>query len=150
MYKFFLIGMIIFGIAACGGGQKDTDSNNAKPAKSMFDSAAIQKENKIAAGKLVYQKVCQACHQPDGKGLPKAFPPLAQSDYLVADIPRAIGGVANGLTGEITVNGEKYNLVMPKADLTDEEIADAFTYVLHTFTDAGRIVLASEVKAVRK
>lgn len=148
MNKYILIGMLSLGIAACGGSQENT--NTTEPVKSMVDTVAMQKEAKMAAGKLVYEKVCQACHQADGKGLPKMYPPLAHSDYLVADIPRAIAGVANGLNGEITVNGEKYNLVMPKAALTDVEIADAFTYVLHTFTDKGRIVLAAEVAAVRK
>ena len=88
---------------------------------------------KIASGKAVYEKVCQACHQADGKGLPATFPPLAGSDYLAADLPRAIGGVVNGLTGEITVNGEKFNQAMPAANLTDEEVAAAFTFVLNNF-----------------
>ncbi len=91
-----------------------------------------------------------ACHQADGKGLPATFPPLAGSDYLAADLPRAIGGVVNGLTGEITVNGEKFNQAMPAATNTDEEIADAFTYVLNNFGNKGGEVSAAEVKATRK
>ena len=43
----------------------------------------------MAAGQKVYQTLCIACHQPDGKGLPGAFPPLAASDYLLADKRRA-------------------------------------------------------------
>ena len=35
----------------------------------------------IEKGKQVYMGLCFACHQPDGKGLPGAFPPLAASDY---------------------------------------------------------------------
>ena len=37
----------------------------------------------VKAGEAVYQTVCLACHQADGKGLPGAFPPLAGSDYLL-------------------------------------------------------------------
>lgn len=63
---------------------------------------------------------------------------------------RAISGVVNGLSGEITVNGEKYNQVMPASTLTDEEIADVFTYILNNFDNKGGEVTAAEVKAVRK
>ena len=41
------------------------------------------------------------------------FPPLAKSDYLMADKSRAIETVLNGLTGPIEVNGQRYNGVMP-------------------------------------
>ena len=102
------------------------------------------------AGKANYEKTCFACHQADGKGLPAAFPPLLASDYLAADLSRAISGVVNGLSGEITVNGEKYNQVMPASTLTDEEIADVFTYILNNFDNKGGEVTAAEVKAVRK
>ena len=40
------------------------------------------------------------------QGLPNVFPPLAKSDYLLADRKRAIGVVLNGLTGPVTVNGK--------------------------------------------
>ena len=43
----------------------------------------------VKAGESVYQTVCLACHQADGKGLPGAFPPLAGSDYLLGDKDRA-------------------------------------------------------------
>ena len=37
-------------------------------------------------GKSVYSKTCIACHQANGAGIPGAFPPLAQSDYLNKDV----------------------------------------------------------------
>lgn len=74
-----------------------------------------------------------ACHQAEGKGLADAFPPLASSDYLNEDIGRAISTVANGLSGEITVNGQVFNSVMPSQNLSDEEIADVLTYITHNW-----------------
>lgn len=120
-------------------------TNQETPAADTDNSAA-----KIAEGKALYEKQCQACHQADGKGLPAAFPPLASSDYLAADLHRAIGGVVNGLSGEITVNGAKFNQTMPKSTYTDEEIAAVFTYVLNSFGNKGGTVTAEEVKALRK
>ena len=138
---------------SCGGEEKKEEipATTVAP-KSMLEEtpAAGGLEARLASGKAVYEKTCQACHQADGKGLPATFPPLAGSDYLAADLPRAIGGVVNGLTGEITVNGEKFNQAMPAATNTDEEIADAFTYVLNNFGNKGGEVSAAEVKATRK
>ena len=47
--------------------------------------AGLTKEMQAEKGKQVYMGLCFACHQPDGKGLPGAFPPLAGSDYMLAD-----------------------------------------------------------------
>src|SRR5690606_22147637 len=41
-------------------------------------------ENKVN-GALLYTDNCQACHQADGKGLPGAFPPLANSPVVTGD-----------------------------------------------------------------
>lgn len=137
---------------SCGGDEKKDTLTTTEAPKSMLEETptAGGLESKIASGKAVYEKVCQACHQADGKGLPATFPPLAGSDYLEADLPRAIGGVVNGLSGEITVNGEKYNQAMPAATLSDDEVANVFTYVLNNFGNKGGEVNAADVKAVRK
>lgn len=143
---------VTFLFSCSGGGNDKSESSNttADAPKSMVDDASDGKDAKIAAGKAVFEKVCQACHQADGKGLPVSFPPLAKSDYLAADLPRAIAGVVNGLSGEITVNGTKFDQVMPAATLSDDEVAAAFTFVLNSFGNKGGSVTAAEVKAVRK
>jgi nitrite reductase (NO-forming) len=88
---------------------------------------------KMASGKNLYTKTCFACHQANGEGIPNAFPPLAKSDYLNANVKRAIGIVLHGKTGEITVNGKKYNSVMTKQTLTDDEVADVLTYIYNSW-----------------
>lgn len=146
-----IVAIAIF--SACGGGEKPAETAPATTEEapaSMVAATTLTKEQKIEAGKAVYEKVCQACHQADGKGLPNAFPPLAGSDYLAADLTKSIHGVVNGLSGEITVNGNKFNSVMPKADLDDEEIANVFTYVLNNFSNKGGEVSAEEVAATRE
>ena len=67
------------------------------------------KEQQIADGKVIYTKTCVACHQAQGQGLEGAFPPLAKSDFLNADVDRAIDIVLHGKQGEVTVNGKKYS-----------------------------------------
>jgi len=113
--------------------------------------AGLTKEMQIEKGKQVYMGLCFACHQPDGKGLPMAFPPLANSDYMLADRDRAIRIVLKGLTGPVTVNGTTINSVMPpqEAVLTDAQVADVLTYVFNTWGNKGDAFTADQVKALR-
>ena len=104
---------------------------------------------KIASGEQIYTKTCFACHQANGEGIANAFPPLAKSDYLNADVKRAIDIVLNGKTGEITVNGAKYNSIMTKQTLTDDEIADVLTYVYNSWGNNKTNVDASMVSEVK-
>lgn len=100
-------------------------------------------------GKRLYASTCFACHQATGDGIPNAFPPLAKSDYLNADINRSIDIVLYGKTGEITVNGKKYNSVMTKQTMTDEEVADVLTFVYNSWGNNKSVVTEKMVKARR-
>ena len=104
----------------------------------------------MKAGEQIFQTVCMACHQADGKGLPGMFPPLAGSDYLLGGKDRAVGVVVNGLQGEVVVNGNKFNSVMPAmVQLSDQEIADALTYAMNSWGNAGGAITSSQVAAER-
>lgn len=85
----------------------------------------------------------------DGSGLANAFPPLAESDYLNADVNRAIDIVLNGLSGEIVVNGKTYNSNMPAQVLSDDEIANVLTYVYNQWGNNGTVVTPEMVAAQR-
>jgi nitrite reductase (NO-forming) len=91
-----------------------------------------------------------ACHQANAEGIPNVFPPLAKSDYLNKDPKKAVEAIVNGLQGEITVNGAKFNQVMPKLSLTDEQTANVVTYVLNNFGNKGGEVTPDQVKKLRK
>ncbi len=103
------------------------------------------------AGQAAYNANCAACHQPDGKGLPGAFPPLAASDYLTGHTPADIAGlVLKGMSGEIIVNGVKYNNVMPaQSHLSDADIAAIINYVYASWGNQGGSITADEVGGVR-
>jgi nitrite reductase (NO-forming)/hydroxylamine reductase len=104
----------------------------------------------IADGKKVYDTICYACHQPDGKGMPGAFPPLAGSDYLLGNPDRAAHVVVFGLTGEVEVNGTRFNSVMPAmTQLSDKEIADVLTYAMNSWGNKGGAVSTTNVAAAR-
>ncbi|MEC7265193.1 MAG: copper-containing nitrite reductase [Bacteroidota bacterium] len=106
-------------------------------------------EEQMKFGKQIYMQTCFACHQAEGQGIPNAFPPLAKSDYLNADVNRAIGIVLNGKTGEITVNGQKYNSVMTRQMLSSEEIANVLTYVYNSWGNNKTVVTSEMVNKVK-
>ena len=106
-------------------------------------------EQQIADGKSIFSTTCFACHQSEGQGIPNAFPPLAKSDYLNADTKRAISAVINGLSGEITVNGKKFNSVMTSQNLKDQEVADVLTYIYNSWGNNKTKVTPEMVKAQR-
>jgi nitrite reductase (NO-forming) len=100
-------------------------------------------------GKNIFSNTCFACHQSEGQGIPNAFPPVAKSDYLNADVNRSINAVLHGLSGEITVNGKKYNSVMTSQNLTDQEISDVLTYVYNSWGNNKTRVTPEMVKTQR-
>jgi nitrite reductase (NO-forming) len=113
--------------------------------------AGLSKDIQGERGKQVYLGLCYACHQPDGRGLPGAFPPLARSDFMLADRERAIRIVLKGLSGPVTVNGVTLNSAMPPLEgvLTDEQVADVLTYVFNAWDNDGASFKPAQVKAIR-
>ena len=103
----------------------------------------------MAEGGRVYSGICSNCHQLDGKGLPGVFPPLAHSDFLMADKQRALGVLMHGLKGKVVVNGQTFDSEMPQFPLTDAEIAGALTYVRNSWGNKGESVSVAEVSALR-
>ncbi len=112
--------------------------------------AGMRKELQIEQGRQVYLQTCFVCHQPDGVGLAGQIPPLAKSDYLMADKARSIRAVLQGWSGEIVVNQQKYNGVMiPMFHLSNEDVANVLTYVRNSWGNTGEVVTPAEVARVR-
>jgi len=102
-------------------------------------------------GPVLYQAHCSSCHKTDGKGYRAMYPPLVQSDYFAGNPRRLLAAVMEGVSGPITVNGARYDQVMPTISyLTDKEIASVLTYVLNNWGNDGGEFTAEEVAAYRK
>jgi nitrite reductase (NO-forming) len=113
-------------------------------------SGTLTREQQVKAGEVLFKGTCSACHQENGAGIADVFPPLAKSDYLIANRKRAIGIALNGLTGPVIVNGTTYDSVMPPmSQLNDDEIANILTFALNSWGNNGGVVSSAEVKAER-
>jgi mono/diheme cytochrome c family protein len=113
--------------------------------KQKFDLKAS-----IARGQELYTVHCLACHQEKGEGIEDIYPPLAKSDYMMADKKRTIDQILHGVTGEIKVNGKIYNGEMSSFDLNDQEVSDVANYIRNSWGNKSTAVTPSEVAALRK
>lgn len=112
------------------------------------DKAALMKR-----GQAVYTEYCKTCHQANGQGLSTVYPPLAGSDYIKTKGAKTVtDNVVNGLKGQITVNGKKFNNVMTPlpAKYSNADAASVITFVLNSWGNNGGIVSEADVKKVRK
>ncbi|WP_414662257.1 PQQ-dependent sugar dehydrogenase [Horticoccus sp. 23ND18S-11] len=104
---------------------------------------------RLRRGQELYAANCAACHQLNGEGVAGVFPPLAASDFLADGPERGIRAVCEGLAGEIVVNGRTYAGVMPPVVIDDADVADVFTYVMHSWGNPGGVVEAERVRRIR-
>ncbi len=102
--------------------------------ESIDRDTQIRLEQYIVQGMSLYKANCANCHGAEGQGLARLYPPLAGSDYLLADLKRAACLIKNGQQGEISVNGVVYNQMMPANKTLDPiEIAEIITYVTNSW-----------------
>jgi len=130
-------------------GKQAESEYQAKGAPAAHSPSPVM-QTSPGGGQRVYQTYCMGCHQAEGQGIAGTFPPLAKSDFLMADTGRAIETVLNGLTGPLEVNGQQYHGTMPPmGHLKDDDIAEVLSYIRNSWGNAGPPVSAAEVASVR-
>ncbi len=96
------------------------------------------------AGRAVYESLCQACHQPDGRGQDRVAPSLIGSRLALAAPAVPVRVLVNGKEGPT-------GLMPPLgAALSDEQIAAVLTYIRREWGQRGSPVEMAEVTAARK
>lgn len=104
-----------------------------------------------ADGAKVYATVCASCHQASGQGVPGAFPPVAESEWVTGDETRLVKIILHGVMGEMEVAGEIYAGMMPPwgGGLNDAEVAAVSTYIRSNFGNEAPPVTAATVARIR-
>lgn len=119
-------------------------TDSAKGFSPKFNQYYIQ-------GEQLYRKHCSNCHQQDGSGLGRLYPPLNTSDYMENNFGEVICLIRHGKGGEMIVNGKQYNLQMPGIPtLSDLEIAEIATYIYNTWSHERGLMEVKDVSALLK
>ena len=102
-------------------------------------------------GAKIYAATCNACHQANGLGTPGQFPPLAGSEWVTGSEERLVRIILHGIVGEIEVEGEMFNGLMPTwgPTLRDEELAAVATYVRQSWGNKAAPVTTATVTRIR-
>jgi len=91
----------------------------------------------IDTGMVLVQGNCTGCHGSELRGNAGSIPPLANSDFFMADRRRVAGILINGREDSIFVNGQWYQGTMPSFNFfTDYEIAGILTYIRAVLNDS--------------
>ncbi|OIQ66954.1 gluconate 2-dehydrogenase cytochrome c subunit precursor [mine drainage metagenome] len=121
-----------------------------KPVAST-EAAAKPATASVQRGAALYTQHCAACHQPNGQGVPLAFPGLAANATVQCIDP--LNAIRVILAGGATVQTEKspQSMVMPPFGevLDDRQIADIVTYIRATWGNSASEVSRDQVKTVR-
>lgn len=105
----------------------------------------------IGRGNDIYADFCMQCHLANGKGDLVNIPPLDGSDWLTKKRKLSIQSVKFGQNGPITVNGKKFNNIMPPLGLSNQEVADVMNYIMNSWSNKQKkMVTVEEVAAVDK
>lgn len=113
--------------------------------------AAVARVPQQPDGAKIYAATCQACHQANGLGLGTQFPPLVGSEWVTGREDRLILIILHGITGEIEVEGESFNGLMPTWGPTfgDADVAAVATYVRNAWGNKGAPVSVATVARLR-
>ncbi len=114
-----------------------------KPGEPAVAPLTPGEQRRFEAGREVYRNLCQACHQPDGRGQDRLAPTLIGS-------PLALGPA--DIAARILLHGKEgsFGLMPPiGSSIGDDEIASVLTYVRREWGQTAAPVDAATVAAVR-
>lgn len=112
---------------------------------------AWSKDELLAKGKEIYDRQCATCHQPDGRGLPPAFPAIAGSKVVNQPLWGADGKPARDSHVDRVMNGKPGTAMQAfKTTLNDMELASVITFQRNSFgNQQGDMIQPAQIKALR-
>ncbi|CAN5751734.1 hypothetical protein BH24ACI4_BH24ACI4_27120 [soil metagenome] len=103
-----------------------------------------EEQGRFDEGSEVYRNLCQACHQPDGRGQDRVAPSLVDSALVFAQAGIGVRILLHG-------KGGTTGLMPPVGGvLTDEQIAGVLTYIRREWGGTGSPVDPAVVARIRK
>jgi mono/diheme cytochrome c family protein len=105
----------------------------------------------MTVGKAVYAHACIACHEADGSGAPRIYPPLPGNALLQsADPSSTLRIILDGAQTVTTPRAPNPGSMPAYAkQLSDQEIADVTNYIRNSWGNAAPLVTPAEVAKAR-
>jgi mono/diheme cytochrome c family protein len=106
----------------------------------------------MKAGQAVYAKLCVACHEADGTGAPRIYPPLPGNALLQSVNPSStLRIILDGAHTVTTPRAPNTGEMPPYAkQLSDAEIAAVTNYIRNSWGNAAPLVTPAQVAKARK
>jgi mono/diheme cytochrome c family protein len=102
-------------------------------------------------GQRIYRSACVACHEMDGSGAPRIYPPLpGNANLQSADAASTIRIILDGAQTVTTPRAPNPGSMPSYPKLTDQEIADVTNYIRNSWGNAAPAVTADEVAKARR
>ena len=114
-------------------------------------TAATPAAAQMANGEKLYRGSCVACHELDGSGAPRIYPPLpGNANLQSADPLSTIRIVLDGAETITTKRAPNTGSMPGYSKMSDQDVADVVTYIRNAWGNAAPAVRAAEVAKARK
>ncbi|KJC62085.1 alcohol dehydrogenase [Bradyrhizobium sp. LTSPM299] len=105
----------------------------------------------MSDGERIYRGACVACHELDGSGAPRIYPPLPGNANLQSANPAStLRIILDGAQTVTTPRAPNAGSMPSYPKLTDQEIADVATYIRNSWGNAAPAVTADQVATARQ
>ena len=143
------IGAIATYLRSLAGGREKSANSYAYDAST---AKTLLAREFTAPGALTYAQQCMTCHLADGAGYAPYLPPLAGNPVVADPSPASLINIVINGTQRIVVDGmpDAYKMPQYRVLLSDQEIADAVSFIRGGWGNKGAVVTAAEVAAIRK
>jgi mono/diheme cytochrome c family protein len=138
---------------------KMSDADVRAIAAYLKDLPPVRRETKVTppdeaemnAGQAVYAKLCVACHESDGSGAPRIYPPLPANALLQSINPSSTLRVILDGAHTVTTPRAPNTGEMPgyAKQLSDEQIAAVTNYIRNSWGNAAPLVTPAQVAKAR-
>jgi mono/diheme cytochrome c family protein len=105
----------------------------------------------MANGEKIYRGACIACHELDGSGAPRIYPPLpGNANLQSADPLSTLRILLDGAESVTTPRAPNKGTMPAYPKLSDQDIADVATYMRNAWGNAAPAVTAEQVAKARQ
>jgi mono/diheme cytochrome c family protein len=124
---------------------KDLSPGPAEPEATAPPAADMK------AGADIYAHACVSCHESDGSGAPRIYPPLPGNALLQsADPSSTLRVILDGAQTVTTPRAPNTGSMPPYKKLSDQEVADVTNYVRNSWGNVAPLVTPDQVAKARR